>query len=200
MGRHDLPWDSRKPMEVIHIGEFVASREPMVITTFLGSCVAVCLFDQEKKIGGMNHILVPGKASFRDFNVEARFGINAMELLINALMKLGADRARLKAKVFGGAQVIPSDSGRETIGRKNADFVLEFLERENIPLVCKDLEGLESRRIFFHTDTAQVFLKRGQTLASRRLVQMERKKLRVLQEKIDKPGEITWFDHGHEKE
>ena len=193
MGRHDLPWDNQKRMEVIHIGEFVASREPMVITTFLGSCVAVCLFDQEKKIGGMNHILVPGKASFRDFNVEARFGINAMELLINALMKLGASRACLKAKVFGGAQVIPSDSGRETMGRKNADFVLEFLDRENIPVVCKDLGGLESRRIYFHTDTAQVFLKRGQTLSSRRLAQMEREKLRAIQEKLAKAGDITLF-------
>lgn len=193
MGRYDLPWDSQKRMEVIHIGEYVASREPMVVTTFLGSCVAVCLFDPENKIGGMNHILVPGKASFRDFNVEARYGINAMELLINALMKLGASRPGLKAKVFGGAQVIPSDTVRETMGRKNADFVLEFLGTENIAVVCKDLGGLESRRIFFHTDTAQVFLKRGQTLASRRLVQMERKKLQAIQEKLANAGDITLF-------
>ncbi len=193
MAKHELPWDSQKKIEVIHIGEYFASSEPLVISTFLGSCVAACLFDPEKKIGGMNHILVPGKASFREFNVEARYGINAMELLINALMKLGAGRACLKAKVFGGAQVIPSASDRESMGRKNSDFILEFLRRENIEVLRQDLGGLKSRRIYFHTDTAQVFLKRADTLSSRHLARMEREKLRIIREKLVQSGDITLF-------
>lgn len=193
MARHEIPWDITKKIVTIHIGDFFASSEPLVISTFLGSCVAACLFDPDRGIGGMNHILVPGKASFRDFNAEARFGINAMELLINALMRLGAGRSRIKAKVFGGAQVIPTFSEKGAVGQKNAEFVLEFLKRENIDVVSQDLGGCTSRRIFFHTDSAQVFLKRGHTLSSKHLARLEQEKIKAIREKLSESGDITWF-------
>ena len=94
----------------IHIGGYHASREPSVIHTVLGSCVAVCLFDPVNRVGGMNHILLPGKADMRHFDVSARYGINAMELLINKMMQLGGSRNRFLAKVFGGAHLFPAIS------------------------------------------------------------------------------------------
>lgn len=196
MDKRKMPWDvASKKNVTIHIGDYFASSQPVVISTFLGSCVAACLFDVENRIGGMNHFLVPGKASFKDFNAEARFGINAMELLINAMMKLGANRYRIKGKVFGGAHVIPALSASGAVGRKNADFILEFLERENIEVISQDLGGYKSRRIFFHTDSAQVFLRRSHTLNSRRIVELEleQEKLRNIRANLEEPGKITWF-------
>lgn len=194
MERLKMPWNvSSKKNVTIHIGEYFASSEPVVVSTFLGSCVAACLYDPDNRIGGMNHFLVPGKASFKDFNAEARFGINAMELLINSMMKLGANRYRIKGKVFGGAHVIPALSEEGAVGRKNSDFIIEFMERENIDVVSRDLGGHNSRRIYFHTDSAQVFLRRGHTLASRRIAKLEQDKLKNIRVDMEESGKITWF-------
>lgn len=194
MNKFKIPWDvTSKKNVTIHIGEYFASSEPVVISTFLGSCVAACLFDPDNRIGGMNHFLVPGKANFKDFNAEARFGINAMELLINAMMKLGANRYKIKGKVFGGAHVIPALAEEGSVGRKNSDFIIEFMERENIDVVSQDLGGHKSRRIYFHTDSAQVFLRRGHTLASKRIAKLEQDKLKHIRANMEESGKITWF-------
>ncbi len=144
----------------IHIGEYHASRDPAVIHTVLGSCVAVCLFDPANRIGGMNHILLPGNADMKKFNRSARYGINAMQLLINRIMNLDGDRYRLVAKVFGGGNVISSITGKNAIGEKNVSFALELLQKEKIRVVSKDVWGNVSRKIYFHTDTGEVFVKR----------------------------------------
>ncbi len=144
----------------IHIGECQASREPAVITTVLGPCVAVCLFDPVNRIGGMNHILMPGKADLQAYNNPARYGINAMELLINAMMKLGANRYQLIAKVFGGAHILSSISGEYGIGLKNVECIIDYLMIEKIGIANYNIGGYDSRRIFFHTDTGEVLLKR----------------------------------------
>ncbi|MGA2401571.1 MAG: chemotaxis protein CheD [Syntrophobacteraceae bacterium] len=91
----------------IHIGGLHASKEPAVIDTVLGSCVAVCLHDAVERIGGMNHILLPGEAELTHFDTSARYGINAMELLINTIATLGGNRRRIAAKAFGGAHILP---------------------------------------------------------------------------------------------
>ena len=88
----------------IGIGELFASDQAVVISTVLGSCVSVCLFDPVRKIGGMNHIFLPGNADYREFNASARYGINAMELLINSMLSLSADRRRLLDQVGHGLQ------------------------------------------------------------------------------------------------
>lgn len=178
----------------IHIGEYVASSNPIVISTFLGSCVAACLFDRKNLIGGMNHILVPGKARFVDFNSAARFSINAMELLINAMLKLGADRKKIIAKVFGGANVIPGLSEENSVGAKNAAFVLEFLRNERIRVLARDLGGYKSRKIFFHTDTGSVYLRRSHSMKSSHLAILEQKKLEKLNRQMEQPSDITLFD------
>lgn len=178
----------------IHIGEYFASRNPIVISTFLGSCVAACLYDRKRRIGGMNHILVPGKARYVDFNSAARFSINAMELLINAMLKLGADRNDIIAKVFGGANVIPGLSEVNSVGSKNCKFVLEYLKNERIRLMAQDLGGYKSRKLFFHTDTGSVYLRRSHSMKSSHLALMEQKKLEKLAKQMEQPTDIVLFN------
>jgi chemotaxis protein CheD len=143
----------------IHIGEVYTSATPSVVETILGSCVSVCLFDKQMKTGGMNHILLPGKADMRNFDGGARYGINAMEMLINKLMKLGARRKRLQAKIFGGAHIIQSLQKENSPGLKNIAFVEKFMEIEGIPIVSRDTGGVNGRRIHFYTHSGDVYLK-----------------------------------------
>lgn len=177
----------------IHIGEYHASREPVVIHTVLGSCVAVCLHDPENLIGGMNHILLPGKANLARFDNAARYGINAMELLINRIMALGGRRSSLVAKVFGGAHILTTFSMEDAVGHKNAEFAFEFLEMEGIPIISHDLEGQDSRRIYYHTDTNEVFLKRVPPIHCAAILTEEQEFMRRVKKAADKPAKITLF-------
>lgn len=115
-----------------------------VITTILGSCIATCIWDPVQKVGGMNHILLARAQTAGGVSDYA--GVNAMELLINGLVRLGADRMRLNAKVFGGARMI---SGLSDVGNTNASFILEYLDREGIPCLGKSLGGVSARQIRF---------------------------------------------------
>lgn len=146
-----LPAEQRKR---IYIGEIVASATPLVLQTLLGSCVAVCLRDPVTGIGGMNHILLPGRC---DDDRPARCGVNAMELLINAIMQKGGDRRRLEAKVFGGANVLSSLQS-PTVGELNAAFVREFLATERIALVAQRLGGTHAVQVHFRTDTGKTIV------------------------------------------
>lgn len=126
-------------------GEFHASREPVILSTILGSCVAVCLHDPASGIGGMNHFLLPEGRDAHDARSE-RYGVNAMEQLINALLRLGARRGGLVAKAFGGANMTPRLS---PIGDANASFAREFLASEGIPCLAESYGGLNARRVLF---------------------------------------------------
>ncbi len=163
---------------IIHIGQYHVSRRPAVIYTLLGSCVAVCLYDPRARIGGMNHILLPGRAELSDHGDATRFGVNAMELLINGIMKRGGDRLNLKAKLFGGAEILPGRFDLFNIGKQNAEFAVRFLATENIEIVSRDLGGDASRKVFFHTDTGEVFLKRLKTGAILQLAREEERRSR----------------------
>jgi chemotaxis receptor (MCP) glutamine deamidase CheD len=138
----------------ISIGEIRASAQPETIKTLLGSCVAVCLHDPVTRIGGMNHILLPAGT---DRDKSARFGVHAMELLINALMQLGAQRSSLVAKAFGGANVLAC-LRPPTVGDLNVRFVLDFLAAEGIPLLGQRLGGSQPVEVRFKTETGQAFL------------------------------------------
>ena len=126
-------------------GEFAVSRNPTtVFSTTLGSCVSVCLFDQSREVGGMNHFLLAmGQGNSGS---DLKYGVNAMELLINRLIKDGASRFNLEAKVFGGARMT---AHARDIGASNAAFALEFLEREGIPIRAKCVGGDRARRVQF---------------------------------------------------
>ena len=177
----------------IHIGELYASRKPAVIHTLLGSCVAVCLFDPIRRIGGMNHILLPGNGDKKPFSDSIRYGINAMELLINMIMNLGGKRSRLVAKAFGGGHILSGISEENGPGQKNIRFVLEFLKVEGINLISQNLGGYDSRRIYFHTDTGDVFLKRIATVHLAKIAAEEQKRLRQIEKELKKPGDMTFF-------
>ncbi len=143
-------------------GEYaIGNGQGGAIATILGSCVASCMYDPMAQVGGMNHFLVPD--GFSSTAQSASYGINAMELLINALIKQGANRARLQAKVFGGARMI---SGLTDIGAKNGEFVLAFLRREGITCVNASLGGNQARRIEFWPETGRA---RQRILAEARL-------------------------------
>jgi chemotaxis protein CheD len=137
------------PLKTIAIvqGEHAVSRDPeTVFSTVLGSCVAVCLHDPAAGAGGMNHFLLPGEpADLQKRDVE-RYGVYLMEVLINDLMKLGARRERMRAKVFGGATIL---RGLGAIGAANAEFAKNFLRHEGIRVVAEDLGGERARRLQF---------------------------------------------------
>ena len=120
----------------------VSDEADVVLTTLLGSCVSVCLCDPVAAVGGMNHFLLPGGREARSGG--ERYGVNAMEVLINGLLKLGGRRARFEAKLFGGAAL---GDGMGRIGAENARFALDFLETERIPCISSSLGGLRPRRI-----------------------------------------------------
>ena len=133
-------------------GEFrISDRPGDLLSTVLGSCVAVCLYDARRCIGGMNHFLLPfGQATGTDRPV--RYGLFAMESLINELMKAGAMKSRLEAKVFGGARI---SADLRDIGRANADFAKAFLANEGITCLGESLGGTNARRVVFRPTTGQ---------------------------------------------
>ena len=176
----------------IHIGDFYTSNKAVIISTLLGSCVSACLYDKKKRVAGMNHILLPGKADFKNFNRQTRYSINAMEILINDMMKKGADRNNLVAKVFGGANVIPSIK-INSIGPKISRFVIHFLKLEGIPVMVKDVGGVHPRKIYFHTDSKDVYVKKLKPVKLLQVRHLESKKLKTIEQEIKKPGEITFF-------
>lgn len=182
-----------KKQVTIHIGEIFGSAEPAVIRTLLGSCVAVCLFDPVKKTGAMNHILLPGRADLKHFNAPARFSINAMELLINKMLMLGAERCRITAKVFGGAHMLPQISPENGSGWKIAAVVMEYLRNESIELLGHDLGGRKGRQVYFHTDTGNVFVKRVQPAQTRILWAEEEATAPRVRREIRKSGAISLF-------
>jgi chemotaxis protein CheD len=138
-------------------GEFQVSNDSgVVLSTVLGSCVSVCLFDDRAKIGGMNHYLLAEGDLSESGNL--KYGAYAMELLINSLLKKGAARANLSAKIFGGARM----SGRfATIGPRNAEFAVSFLKGEGFPVLSQDTGGQSARRLNFHPTTGQARLIRN---------------------------------------
>jgi chemotaxis protein CheD len=129
----------------VHVvqGEYFVTGDPdAMLTTILGSCVAACLRDPVAGVGGMNHFLLPGSTGADG----QRYGVNAMELLINGLLQKGAKRDRLEAKIFGGAHVV---RGLSDIGRQNAAFAKIYLENEGIPVVGESVGGPHARRVQF---------------------------------------------------
>ncbi|MDX9962550.1 MAG: chemotaxis protein CheD [Desulfobacter postgatei] len=176
----------------IGIGEYFVTSQDVVIHTVLGSCVAVCMYDPEKKIGGMNHILMPSNPDINKYDASARYGINAMELLINAIMRLGGNRKKIVAKTFGGANLLMGVSQETAVGTRNVEFVVNFLRAEKIKILSRDFGGHDSRKIFFHIGTGEVFLKRVPSMKS--LVVAEQIKRNRIKEQLAKPGDITLFE------
>ena len=140
-------------------GEYFVHDEDLLVMTTLGSCIAACLWDRQAGIGGLNHFLLPDGGDSDSAGSSGRYGAFAMELLINEMMKMGARRSRMEAKVFGGGQVI---SGMQSmnVGERNTRFVLDYLKAEHIPVVSKDVLDIYPRKVCFLPASGKAMVKR----------------------------------------
>ena len=170
----------------IYIGGVHASAEPQLVKTLLGSCIAVCLYDPEKAVGGMNHFMLPRGLS--EEGDPTRFGVHAMDSLIGVMMRLGADRRRFVAKVFGGAHVLDVAESATGIPRRNITFIYEFLEDEGFPILRQDVGGYHPRQVHFDTGTGRAFIKRVSESAGARVRRQE-----LVAPPVPRYGTVTLF-------
>ncbi|RJF98691.1 chemoreceptor glutamine deamidase CheD [Noviherbaspirillum saxi] len=155
-------------------GEYYYTCKDMLIVTVLGSCVSACIRDRVTGIGGMNHFMLPDGGGDADSPVSAsmRYGTYAMEVLINDLLKAGARRENLEAKVFGGGNVLRGFIAIN-VGERNALFVREYLRAENIRVVAEDLNDIHPRKVYFFPRSGKVLVKKLKQLNNNTLVNRE---------------------------
>jgi chemotaxis protein CheD len=149
-------YDSHFHSEAVKVlpGEyFVADRDILIMTT-LGSCIAACIWDRDRGIGGMNHFMLPEGSG-----ESGRYGSYAMEVLINEILKAGGSRMSLEAKVFGGGAVI-SGMNSINVGERNTRFVMDYLKTERIPVVSKDVLDIYPRKVCFLPASGKAMVKR----------------------------------------
>lgn len=182
-----------KGQVTIHIGGVFATREPTVIKTLLGSCIAACLRDPVAGIGGMNHFMLPSTLNGDADGNLSRFGVHAMELLIGQIQKLGGERARVHAKVFGGGHVLQIAESVNGVPQQNIRFIRDFLRTEGIPLLAHDLGGRVARHVLFDTGSGKVRMKRLSG-ATRLMTVAEQDHEAQAERETKQYGEITLFD------
>lgn len=197
MNKHFDP-HFQKEIITIHPGEFYTSKDDIYIATVLGSCISVALYESKQGFGGMNHFMLPKSNREEPLSSadEGRFGNYAMELLINDMLNNGACKKNLRAKVFGGGNVLDSGNSQLSMtGINNISFALNYLQAENIPIVVNDTGGIFPRKIYFNPLTSKVFLKRIQK-SGNSVEQIKKRELEYklqLQAKKAEAGDIVWF-------
>jgi chemotaxis protein CheD len=156
-------------------GEFYFTGKDMLIVTVLGSCVSACIRDRVSGVGGMNHFMLPHGGGDADNPVSAsmRYGTYAMEVLINELLKAGAKRENMEAKVFGGGNVLRGFTSMN-VGERNAKFVLDYLKAEKMRVIAEDLNDIFPRKVYYFPKTGKVLVKKlkvehNDTLSKREL-------------------------------
>lgn len=174
-------------------GEYYVTTGDKLIVTVLGSCVAVCLRDKVSRCGGMNHFLLPNDGNNESglLTESARYGVYAMELLINHLLKLGANRNRLEAKVFGGGNVLRGLT-LNNVGQRNAEFVLDYLQNESIPVIAQDLLDDYPRKVYFFPDTGKVMVKKIKSVHNSTIIDRE-SEYRMRVKYTPKSGDVDLF-------
>jgi chemotaxis protein CheD len=158
---------------VLKPGEhYVSAETDVVVSTLLGSCIAACLYDPVRRILGMNHFLLANHRYSRETPVclseAGRYGIHSMELIINGMLKLGAGRQRIQAKVFGGSSMLPASGTTGNfacVGEVNCRFIVEFLKNDGIPLMSSDLGGSRGRVILFDARDYSVYVRKMKAIA-----------------------------------
>ncbi|HET9819565.1 MAG TPA: chemoreceptor glutamine deamidase CheD [Rhodanobacteraceae bacterium] len=176
-------------------GQYYASVQDEVITTVLGSCVSACVRDPETGVGGMNHFMLPGPTGnggrWGDTVAgrTARYGSDAMEQLINAVLKAGGVRQRLRVKIFGGGCVL---ARMTDVGKLNIEFVHRYLEAEGLQLAAEDVGGVQPRQIRFYPHTGRTQVRRLGNAADPGLADRERLYLKQLANDPIK-GEVELF-------
>ena len=176
-------------------GEYYYTPKDMLIVTVLGSCVSACIRDRVTGIGGMNHFMLPysGSGGDSDSPVSAsmRYGTYAMEVLINELLKAGARRENLEAKVFGGGNVLRGFIAIN-VGERNAQFVRDYLKTENIRVLAEDLNDIHPRKVYFFPRTGRVLVKKLKQLNNNTLVNREQDYANRLQS-VPMAGDVDLF-------
>jgi chemotaxis protein CheD len=168
-------------------GEYFVDNEDLLVMTTLGSCIAACLWDRHAQIGGMNHFMLPEGSGD-----SGRYGSFAMELLINEMMKRGASKGRMEAKIFGGGAVI---AGMNTInvGERNTNFVIDYLKTERIPIVSKDVMDIYPRKVCFLPHSGKAMVKRLAPTNTDALVQQDRAAAQRAQPVVASGGSVDLF-------
>ncbi len=169
-------------------GEYYVTADDMVIMTVLGSCIAACIWDPRVRVGGMNHFMLPEGGA----DAGGRYGSYAMELLINEMMKLGARREYMQAKVFGGGQVMQSFTTMN-VGERNTQFVLDYLQTERIAVVSKDVLDIYPRKVCYFPSTGKAMVKRLAHSHPETLETQERKGSAAIVAKSTAGGSIDLF-------
>ncbi len=141
-------------VNVLQGTSYVTGKPDIILTTVLGSCIATCLYDPIAHIGGMNHFLLSHPAGLNNSEgaESQRYGVYAMEMLINEMLKAGAVRSRIRAHLYGGANL---HSGMKTIGTANIQFAQDFLRDDGIPLIHSHVGGIDARRVDFRAQSGQ---------------------------------------------
>jgi chemotaxis protein CheD len=187
-------FDARLNTEVakIYPGQYFVTDRDIVLVTVLGSCVAACIRDPVAGVGGMNHFLLPETTNdLSPANRSARYGTYAMEVLINRLMRHGARKQTMEAKVFGGGSVLP-DLRTSGIGESNARFIVEYLLKERIQIAAEDLLDECARKIYFFPASGRVLVKKLRNLHNDTVLAREQDYSRRLSQ-VDLSGEVELF-------
>lgn len=182
---HHFQYDAVKVLP----GEYFVANEDIMVMTVLGSCISACIWDGRVRAGGMNHFMLPDGDSADGFG---RYGSYAMELLINQMLKLGARRESMQAKVFGGAQVMAGFTSMN-VGERNTKFVLEYLATERIPVVSQDVLDIHPRKVCFFPVTGKALVKRLAHSHPETLVVEERKGNALAVVKSTSGGSVDLF-------
>lgn len=187
-------WDKyiNMPTAKILPGEYYVTVQDEAIVTVLGSCVSACIRDRKFNIGGMNHFMLPqqNKFSSNDMVADAnRYGNFAMENMINEILKNGGRRQNLEVKVFGGGKILASMTD---IGRRNIQFVHEYIQEESLDLIADDTGDIYPRKVMYFPYTGKVKVKRLRSLHNNTIVEREMSYMHDIE---DKPveGEIELF-------
>ncbi|AEE15562.1 chemotaxis protein CheD [Treponema brennaborense] len=187
-----------KKIVTIYPGEYFSGSGEEYISTVLGSCISIALYDQKLKIGGLNHFMLAydGAGTREHDTLAGRFGEYAMELLMNDLIKKGANRKYLSAKVFGGSNVLcTKESTRIQVGEANINFAFSYLEREKIPVVASNVGGTQSRKIFYDPASSKIWLKHiHNTIHEIEYIKKQEAQYAAqVREKEQHTGDIVWF-------
>ncbi|OGB15740.1 MAG: chemotaxis protein CheD [Burkholderiales bacterium RIFCSPLOWO2_12_67_14] len=169
-------------------GEYFVTADEMLIMTVLGSCIAACIWDPQARVGGMNHFMLPEGGA----DTSGRYGSYAMELLINEMMKLGARRESMQAKVFGGGQVMHNFTSLN-VGERNTRFVLDYLQTERIAIVSKDVLDIHPRKVCYFPASGKAMVKRLAHSHPDTLETQERKGSAAVVAKATSGGSIDLF-------
>jgi chemotaxis protein CheD len=169
-------------------GEYYVSQDDLMVTTVLGSCIAACIWDPNIRVGGMNHFMLPEGGG----DTSGRYGSYAMELLINEMIKLGAQRETMQAKVFGGGQVMHSFTAMN-VGERNTRFVLDYLQTERIAIISKDVLDIHPRKVCYFPATGKAMVKRLAHSHPETLATQERKSAAALAAKSKAGGSVDLF-------